>query len=347
MKTGLLRETRRIWLHAILFISVTLSPTVTAADTPLLERKGCLACHSTDGSRGPAPTFSGLFGRTTQVTTAGEARSFTVDEAYVIRSIEEPSHDIVVGYAAMPQLPVSNDEVSGLVLELQNLPARRPPQRSLIPLALSTLGFLFLHLFLSFHPVRRRLQSRLGRKGFEGLYSLAVLVPFIAIFYAWPLRSYVPLWELGEWARWVPLIIMPFSVFFILSGYTTKSPFEEPPKGAVSITRHPTLLGYALWACAHLFPNGDLASLLLFGSIAALSILGMVHIDVRKERELGETYRNFSAQTSVIPMLAIWQGRCHLDATGLWWRALLALLGYGATLLLHEAEVGVSPLPYF
>ena len=41
------------------------------------------------------------------------------------------------------------------------------------------------------------------------------------------------------------------------------------------------------------------------------------------------------------------RGRCALDLRGLGWRALAAVVGYVAMLLLHELEIGVSPFPYF
>jgi hypothetical protein len=46
----------------------------------------------------------------------------TVDEAYVIRSIEEPQADIVAGYAAsMPRIPMSEEERSALVGYIESL----------------------------------------------------------------------------------------------------------------------------------------------------------------------------------------------------------------------------------
>ncbi|RLB48674.1 MAG: hypothetical protein DRJ42_22675 [Deltaproteobacteria bacterium] len=89
--------------------------------------------------------------------------------------------------------------------------------------------------------------------------------------------------------------------------------------------------------------NGDLASLLLFGSFASLAIAGMLHIDRRRLRELGEPWAALVAQTSVLPFVAIIAGRTRLDARGLWWRALLGLASYAAMLALHEWEMGVSP----
>ncbi len=64
----------------------------------LLRTKGCLGCHSLDGSRLVGPSFKGMFGRTERVVTQGRERSVRVDEAYIRRSLLEPQTDIVVGY---------------------------------------------------------------------------------------------------------------------------------------------------------------------------------------------------------------------------------------------------------
>ncbi len=53
-------------------------------------------------------------------------------------------------------------------------------------------------------------------------------------------------------------------------------------KGRIrKITRHPMLLGVLMWAAAHLLVNGDVASILLFGSFAAFSVVDMVLANAR------------------------------------------------------------------
>ena len=45
-------------------------------------------------------------------------------------------------------------------------------------------------------------------------------------------------------------------------------------KGRIKkILRHPMLVGIVLWGTGHLFANGDLASVLLFGSFVVYSLL--------------------------------------------------------------------------
>ena len=68
------------------------------AGKELLEKHGCLGCHSLDGTSKVGPTFKGIWGRPVTVLTGGKERTITVDEAYLRRSILEPNADVVKGF---------------------------------------------------------------------------------------------------------------------------------------------------------------------------------------------------------------------------------------------------------
>jgi cytochrome c oxidase subunit 2 len=90
----------------------------------LLQKKGCLACHSTDGSRKIGPTFRGLFGSRVIVITAGKERVTTADEEYLRRSVTDPQADIVKGFP--PVMPaqketVSKEELSSIIEYIKEL----------------------------------------------------------------------------------------------------------------------------------------------------------------------------------------------------------------------------------
>ncbi len=88
----------------------------------LIQEKGCIACHSLDGSAKAGPTFKGLFNRKETVVTAGKERAITVDEAYIVRSIKDPNADVAKGFPPiMPAIPMSDDEMREIVEHLKTL----------------------------------------------------------------------------------------------------------------------------------------------------------------------------------------------------------------------------------
>jgi cytochrome c oxidase subunit 2 len=88
----------------------------------LIQAKGCIACHSLDGSAKIGPTFKGLLGRKETVVTAGKERTITVDEAYIIRSIKEPAADVVKGFPPiMPKIPVTDEEIRTVIEHIKTL----------------------------------------------------------------------------------------------------------------------------------------------------------------------------------------------------------------------------------
>jgi uncharacterized membrane protein len=83
-------------------------------------------------------------------------------------------------------------------------------------------------------------------------------------------------------------------------------------RGIVRITRHPFLWGVALWALVHLIVNGDLASLIVFGSLFVLALGGTASIDAKRRRIFGEDWSRFAQTTSNVPFAAILAGRNQL-----------------------------------
>ena len=95
--------------------------TATAGAKPdgrkMATDKGCLACHTLDGSPGVAPTFKGLFASRVKVMKDGKPLTVTADEAFLSESIREPGATIVEGFPPImppnPDMPA--DQVQALV----------------------------------------------------------------------------------------------------------------------------------------------------------------------------------------------------------------------------------------
>jgi cytochrome c oxidase subunit II len=90
----------------------------------LSKSKGCLACHSIDGTKLIGPSYKGIYGTTVTVVTGGQERQITVDDAYIKHSILKPTDDIVKGY--QPLMPsqeglVSEAEIKALTAYIKSL----------------------------------------------------------------------------------------------------------------------------------------------------------------------------------------------------------------------------------
>lgn len=107
------------WLMSKSDILLTLPP--LEAGRVLLERKGCLVCHTTDGSPLTGPTFMGLIGRESRF---GDGTSAVADAEYVRSSILDPTSQVVEGYEpVMPPFAgtVRDAEIDAIITYLESL----------------------------------------------------------------------------------------------------------------------------------------------------------------------------------------------------------------------------------
>jgi hypothetical protein len=80
--------------------------------------------------------------------------------------------------------------------------------------------------------------------------------------------------------------------------------FDQRQPGIVRWSPHPLLLALALWAAAHVVPNGDQAHVILFGTFTAFAILGDRLIDRRKRREIWAEWQRLRAAVAGAPILS-------------------------------------------
>lgn len=118
------------WLKQQPTFASTLAAAAPAAGTPagpdalpalgrsLAQSKGCVACHTVDGSAGVGPTWKGLFGKTETMVDGSTA---LVDEAYVKAFIRDPQARAVKGFApVMPKIELTDDELTALASYIQS-----------------------------------------------------------------------------------------------------------------------------------------------------------------------------------------------------------------------------------
>lgn len=97
--------------------------TVTPAEAGeiLYQRRGCIQCHSVDGSAKSGPSFKDVFG-TQQALSDGS--SVNVDENYLRESILEPQAKVRAGYKpVMPtyQGQLKDEEIAALIAYIKSL----------------------------------------------------------------------------------------------------------------------------------------------------------------------------------------------------------------------------------
>lgn len=83
------------------------------------QARGCLGCHSVDGSAGAGPSWKGLFGKS---ETLQDGAIAVADEAYLRESITAPNSKVVRGFAPiMPQQAFSEAELAAMVGYIETL----------------------------------------------------------------------------------------------------------------------------------------------------------------------------------------------------------------------------------
>lgn len=92
----------------------------------LSQSKGCVACHTVDGSPRVGPTWKGLYGKQ---ETMKDGSTALVDEAYLRSFIRDPQAREVKSFQPiMPRIELSDEELAALVAYLQSLGGPAPAE---------------------------------------------------------------------------------------------------------------------------------------------------------------------------------------------------------------------------
>jgi uncharacterized membrane protein len=220
---------------------------------------------------------------------------------------------------------------------------------------LAAAAFLLVsHFGISSTPLRAGLVGRIGERPYLMLYSIVALGALVWLIFAWQRAPYIELWPMTAWSAWVPLFAVPFALILIVCGVSTPNPTAvgapdtldrpEPVRGILRVTRHPFMWGVALWALAHIAPNGALADVVLFGALTALALIGTLLIDHKFAVRRGAQWQRMAAVSSNLPFAAIAGGRQRFVFAEIGWaRVGVALALYVGLLALHPWLFGVSP----
>ena len=173
--------------------------------------------------------------------------------------------------------------------------------------------------FLMSHPLRARMAARLGTNGFQIVYSLVSLATF-----AWAMMIYrevpdkAPLWVAGDglWAV-ATLLMLIGSILFagsIIGNPALPAPgaaalTKATPKGALAITRHPMMWGFASWALCHLLVSPQPKIIALCVALGFLAIAGSAGQDRKKAVLMGTDWKDWESRTSFVPFAGQFSGR--------------------------------------
>ena len=207
------------------------------------------------------------------------------------------------------------------------------------------------HFLLSSPAVRPNIVARTGENGFRIVYSTIVTIGLVWAVFAWRRADHLPVWDLEPGFRHLAITLMlPVAILFTGS-LVAKNPTSVgasadgvAPTGIFRITRHPMMWAFGLWGLIHMGANGDLASLVFFGSLAFLALAGSRYIDMKKNRSGDPGWPAFRAATSWLPFRAILQGRQRLVARELVRPALLGVALWIVLLLAHPWITGMPVL---
>lgn len=190
-------------------------------------------------------------------------------------------------------------------------------------LVLGLVVFLGMHAFSMARGSRAALISRIGEGPYKGLYSLVSLVGIVLIgigYGQYRASGYIPVWDPPVWTRHLALILVWIAFVCIVAAYL--------PGRIKRTLKHPMLAGVKIWALAHLLANGDLGSILLFGSILAWAVAARISV---KRRDVAAQHGGTAKPTGIRnDVLAVGTGTAVYLAFALW---------------LHPMLIGVSVLP--
>jgi uncharacterized membrane protein len=218
--------------------------------------------------------------------------------------------------------------------------------------------FVASHLVISSSRVRPRLIAAVGEQPYRGIYSLvafATLGPLIYEFathkHAGPmlyfLRDDPPVRALTWLLMFLALILFAASLINPNPGGLGAPASNLEPRGVLKITRHPGFVAFSLFGFAHLLMNGWAGDVFFFAMFPVISILGGIHQDRRKIRELGASYQQFMAKTSFVPSAALAAGRQHWNRTDIPATAIVIGIALSlAIVFLHPYIFGGSPAGY-
>ncbi|SCA55687.1 putative NnrU family protein [Candidatus Terasakiella magnetica] len=208
-------------------------------------------------------------------------------------------------------------------------------------LLLAIAVFIAAHIIPSYRPLRQGLVEMMGEKLFMSIYGIISLALFIWLLQSYLAAPYQELWVIQSWMRHVVLFVMFWVCLLLVCTFSQPNPFslglgakgfDQQHPGIVGLTKHPAFVAFALWAFVHILPNGDVASVLFFALMGALSLYGPMSLNAKRKARMGqEEWHRLEAEVAKSwPKIGLR-------------RWLVAAVLYAGLVLAHEPVIGVMP----
>jgi len=138
--------------------------------------------------------------------------------------------------------------------------------------------FFAPHVFTTRRDTRAAVVALFGEGPYKALYSLVAIIGVILIgwgFARYRANEWVDVWYPPTWTRHVTVALTWPAIIFFVAAYS--------PGNIKRGLKHPMLVGVKLWAFAHLISNGDLGSIILFGTILAWAVFDRITLKRRPD----------------------------------------------------------------
>jgi uncharacterized membrane protein len=139
-------------------------------------------------------------------------------------------------------------------------------------------AFLGAHVFVTRREPRAQAIARWGEGPYKLAFSLVSALGLALIVYGFAryrATGWIDVWSPPAWTRHVAAALTLPAVVLVVAAYV--------PGHIKRVLKHPMLAGVKLWALAHLVANGDLGSIILFGSILAWAVYDRISLKRRSD----------------------------------------------------------------
>jgi uncharacterized membrane protein len=148
----------------------------------------------------------------------------------------------------------------------------------LATLVLGLVLFIGAHVVTTQRKLRADLIARIGEGPYKGIYALVALIGIVLIgfgFANYRATGWIDVWYPPAWTRHIVVALMWPACICVVAAYI--------PGDIKRKLKHPMLVGVKIWAFAHLTANGDLGSIILFGSILGWAVFDRITLKRRTD----------------------------------------------------------------